>query len=121
MRIIQYQPFVHALHVPGSLLLLLALQLERWRFKGITSASLSGPLALHSLRRRLHRPFAIYLLIRCTNRTPTCLRTRLKHLLVPFTVAGLLLAAYFIPYLLQLPNNIKDYWTRAVHGRGRHR
>ena len=120
MRIIQYQPFVMLFMFLALYCFSLALQQERWRFKGITLGVAFWALSLFTHYDGVFiAPFAIYLLIRWYNQNADLpSRTRLKHLLVPFTVAGLLLAAYFIPYLLQLPNNIKDYWTERFTGEG---
>jgi hypothetical protein len=43
---------------------------------------------------------------------------RLKHLLIPFGISGLLLGAYFVPYLLRIPDNVIVYWSKRVSGYG---
>jgi len=116
MRIIQYQPFVMLFMFLALYCFSLALQQERWRFRGITLGVAFWALLLFTHYDGVFiAPFAIYLLIRWYNQNADLpSRTRLKHLLVPFTVAGLLLAAYFIPYLLNIPEETKAYWSGRI-------
>ncbi len=73
----------------------------------------------HGKHGILIAPFAFYLLVlwyRQNGHLPT--GKRLKHLLIPFGLGALLLAAYYVPYLLSLPDFIKAYWLERVTGEG---
>jgi 4-amino-4-deoxy-L-arabinose transferase-like glycosyltransferase len=120
MRIVQYQPFVILFSILTLYLFTLALQQERWKIRGIYLGVLCWTAALFSHYDGIFiAPFALYLLIRWYRQNSDLpARTRLKHLLIPFGVSALLLGAYFVPYLLSLPNNIKDYWTERITGEG---
>jgi 4-amino-4-deoxy-L-arabinose transferase-like glycosyltransferase len=119
-RIIQYQPFVIFFSFLTLYFFTLALQEERWKITGIYAGVFFWTAALFSHYDAVFiAPFALYLLIRWyTKNSDLAVGTRLKHLLIPFGVSGLLLAAYFVPYLLSLPDNIVVYWSKRVTGEG---
>jgi 4-amino-4-deoxy-L-arabinose transferase-like glycosyltransferase len=119
-RIIQYQPFVILFSFLALYFFTLALQEERWKISGIYWGVFFWTAALLSHYDGVFiAPFALYLLVRWYNKN-NALTTgiRLKHLLIPFGVSGLLLGAYFVPYLLQLPDNVIVYWSKRVTGLG---
>ena len=116
MRIVQYQPFVILFMLLALYCFTLALQQERWRFKGIYLGVLCWTLAIFSHYDGIFIAlFAVYLLARWYSQNKDLpSRARLKHLLIPFAISGTLLAAYFIPYLLGLSVSTKAYWTRRI-------
>ena len=120
MRIVQYQPFVILFSMLALYLFTLALQQERWKIRGIYLGVLCWTVALFSHYDGIFiAPFAFYLLYRWyTQNNDLPVRVRLKHLIIPFAISTLLLAIYFVPYLLSLPSNIKDYWTERITGEG---
>lgn len=119
-RIIQYQPFVILFSILTLYFFTLALQEERWKITGIYAGVFFWTAALFSHYDGVFiAPFAIYLLIRWyKENSDLTADMRLKHLLIPFGIGGLLLGAYFVPYLLQLPDNIVAYWSKRVTGQG---
>jgi len=120
MRIIQYQPFVILFSILALYCFSLALQQERWKIRGIYAGVFFWTAALFSHYDGIFiAPFALYLLVRWYRQNRDLpAGIRLKHLLIPFALSALLLTIYFVPYLLSLPNNIKDYWTERITGEG---
>lgn len=120
MRIVQYQPFVILFSILTLYFFSLALQEEKWKVNGIYAGVLFWTAALFTHWDGVFiAPFALYLLIRWyiqNNDLPTT--TRFTYLLIPFIVSGFLLAAYYVPYLISLPNNIVDYWNERITGEG---
>lgn len=119
-RIIQYQPFVILFSFLTLFFFTLALQKERWKFTGIYAGVFFWTAALFSHFDGIFIvPFALYLLIRWyTKNSDLTVGTRLRHLLIPFGVSGLLLGVYFVPYLLRLPDNNIVYWSKRITGEG---
>ncbi len=118
MRIVQYQPLVLLFAILALYFFSLALFDETWQRMGIYAGMLSGSLALycHSDGAFI-APFAIYLLYRWYRRwdnLPTA--TRWKTLAVPAVLCALLVAAYYVPYLLSTPPGIQSYWLERVVG-----
>ncbi len=120
MRIIQYQPFVILFTILALYCFSLALDNERWRIRGIYLGVFFWTASLFTHYDGVFiAPFAFYLLIRWYAQNQDMpAGVRLRHLILPFAVSGLLLAIYFIPYLITLPENIKVYWTQRITGEG---
>jgi hypothetical protein len=117
-RIIQYQPFVILFSILTLYFFTLALQEERWKITGIYTGVFFWTAALLSHYDGIFiAPFALYLLARWYNKNSAMtVGIRLKHLLIPFGVSGLLLGAYFVPYFLSIPNNVIVYWSQRTTG-----
>ncbi len=120
MRIVQYQPFVILFSMLTLYSFSLAIEQPKWRIRGIYLGVLFWTAALFSHYDGIFiAPFAIYLLVRWYQHNADLPSgVRLKHLGIPFVIAALVLAIYFVPYLLSLPSNIKDYWTERFTGEG---
>jgi 4-amino-4-deoxy-L-arabinose transferase-like glycosyltransferase len=119
MRIVQYQPFVILFSVLTLYTFSLATQQPEWRLRGIYLGVFFWTAALLSHYDGIFiAPFAIYLLVRWYQRNADLpVGVRLKHLGVPFAIGALVLAAYFVPYLISLPSNVRDYLTGRVGGK----
>ncbi len=118
MRIVQYQPFVILFSIITLYFFTLALQQERWKIIGIYAGVFFWTAALFSHYDGVFiAPFALYLLIKWyLQNSDLTTRLRLKHLLIPFALGGLLLAAYYVPYLLS--NNILEQHAKRITGEG---
>jgi 4-amino-4-deoxy-L-arabinose transferase-like glycosyltransferase len=116
MRIVQYQPFVLLFSLLALYCFSLAGEDERWQRKGIYLGMLSTAAAIFAHYDGVFiTPFAAYLLYRWYRRwddLPPV--TRLKIIAVPAVLGVLLLAAYFIPYLLRVPAGIHEYWLERI-------
>jgi 4-amino-4-deoxy-L-arabinose transferase-like glycosyltransferase len=119
-RIIQYQGFVILFSMLALYCFSLALEQPRWKIRGIYAGVFLWTAAIFSHYDGIFiAPFALYLLIRWYRESSDLLpRERWKHLLIPLGICGLALAAYFVPYALSLPSNIKNYWTERITGEG---
>jgi 4-amino-4-deoxy-L-arabinose transferase-like glycosyltransferase len=120
MRIVQYQPFVLLFAILTLYCFTLALQEERWKIRGIYAGVFFWTAALFShYDGAMIAPFAFYLLwlwYKQPGDMPA--KVRLKHLVIPFALSGLLLAVYFIPYVFALPGRTKGYWAERITGEG---
>ena len=118
MRIAQYQPFVILFSILALYAFSLALQQERWRFKGIYLGVLFWVVSLFSHYDGIFfSPFAFYLLYHWYNQNsnlPT--KARLKHLVIPFATSVMVLALYFVPFILSFPDSNLDYWMVRMKG-----
>jgi hypothetical protein len=91
---------------------------ERWKIRGIYLGVAAWTAALFSHYDGVFfAPFALYLLWRWyTQNADLPMGARLKHLAVPFAFSAIVLAVYFIPYLLSLSEATSDYWIQRIAG-----
>jgi len=120
MRIAQYQPFVILFSVLTLYAFSLAVEQEGWRLRGIYLGVLFWIAALLSHFDGVFiAPFAIYLLVRWYRQnTDVLAREHIRHLVIPLAFGALVLAIYFIPYLLSLTGRITNYWIGRITSEG---
>ena len=118
MRIVQYQPFVMLFSILALYCFARAGQDERWKVKGIYAGFLAGAAGIFAHYDGVFiAPFAIYLLYQWYQHWEDLPKaTRWRTLVVPAALSALLLAAYFVPYLIRLPIGIQDYWAERFTG-----
>jgi 4-amino-4-deoxy-L-arabinose transferase-like glycosyltransferase len=119
MRIAQYQGFVILFSILTLYSFSLAVHEPKWRIRGIYVGVFFWTATLLTHYDGIFiAPFAIYLLVRWyRGNAELPVGVRLKHLAIPFAISALALAAYFVPLLLSLSSNTKDYWTGRITGK----
>lgn len=120
MRVAQYQSFVILFSILTLYSFSLALQNRRWKYIGIYTGVVSWTAALLTHYDGIFiAPFALYLLYRwysLNSNQPH--QRRIKHIALPFALGALVLAIYFVPYLLSLTSSTKIYWAERIAGEG---
>lgn len=112
-RIVQYQSFVMLFIVLTLYFFTLALTSEKWKIKGLYFGFASWALAILAHYDGVFiAPFAFYILFRWFKEN----RTLLKHLVASMIVSGLMLAAFYIPFILTLSQATLDYWGNRLDG-----
>ena len=113
-RIAQYQSFVILFCVLALYLFSLALNCDGWRYKGIYLGAVAWALALLAhYDAVLIFPYALYLVIKWYKKHP---QNALKHLAFASVVPGLLLSAFYIPFVLSINPATKEYWADRLSG-----
>lgn len=119
MRFVQYQPFVILFSVLTLCCFSLALQ-PKWSKSGIYLGVLFWTAGFLSHYDAIFiSPFALYLLLNWYKKNtdqPPLLRVR--HMIIPFALGGLILAIYFVPYLISIPSGTTNYWMLRLTGQG---
>jgi 4-amino-4-deoxy-L-arabinose transferase-like glycosyltransferase len=117
-RIVQYQSLVILFSVLALYSFSQALKSRRWAKAGIYAGFLFWVVAILAHYDGIFiAPAAIYLLVRWyTSQTGLPIRARLKHLLIPAALSGLLLGMFFIPYFLELGDRTMQYWLERITG-----
>jgi len=118
MRIVQYQPFVILFSLLTLYAFSLAIEQPKWRIRGIYLGVLFWTATLFTHYDGIFiAPFAIYLLVRWYRRNADLpVQVRLKHLGLSFALGALVLAVYFVPYLISLPSTVTSYWHWRITG-----
>jgi 4-amino-4-deoxy-L-arabinose transferase-like glycosyltransferase len=119
-RIVQYQSFVLLFCCLALYAFSLAIQEARWKTWGIYTGLFFWALALFTHYDGIFiAPFAIYLLYRWyACRTDLSPASRLKHLILPAAVLGLLLAAFYLPLFASTSAQTQSYWLKRLSGGG---
>ena len=118
MRIVQYQPFVILFSVLALYAFSLALKFERWKITGIYLGIFSWALALLTHYDGIFiAPFVAYLLYRWNSKfTDIPNRTKFKHLILSGLGGALLLASFYVPFILSVSESTLEYWTNRTSG-----
>jgi len=112
-RIVQYQPFVMLFSIAALYAFSLAIKQERWKVAGVYTGMLLWALALLTHYDGIFiAPFAAYLLYRWyTAHSEMPGSSKIRHLIACGTLAGLLLAIFYLPFLFSVSAGTKDYWS----------
>ena len=110
-RIVQYQPLVMLFSIAALYAFSLAIAQERWKVTGIYLGMVLWALALLTHYDGVFiTPFAAFLLYRWyTARSETANPSKIKHLVASGTLAGLMLASFYFPFLFSISTGTKDY------------
>jgi 4-amino-4-deoxy-L-arabinose transferase-like glycosyltransferase len=119
-RIIQYQPLVILFSVLALYCITLALDSPRWSISGLYLGMFFWAAAILSHYDGVFiAPFALYLLGRWyAANTEIPATSRRRHLVVSAGLGVLLLAAFFIPFFIELRNSTIEYWLLRFTGEG---
>jgi 4-amino-4-deoxy-L-arabinose transferase-like glycosyltransferase len=115
-RIVQYQPFVILFSILSLYLFSLALEQDKWKITGMYAGMLSWALALLSHFDGIFiAPFVAYILYRWYKKYSDLSKlTRIKHLIISSAICGLLLSAFYIPFLFSISEETKSYWSIRI-------
>ena len=112
-RIVQYQAFVMFFMVLALHMFSLAVKQEKWKIKGIYLGFLFWALSILSHYDGVFiAPFAFYLLGVWFSQN----KNLAKHLFGAGALAGLLLAVFYVPFVLSISIATKDYWLNRLSG-----
>jgi 4-amino-4-deoxy-L-arabinose transferase-like glycosyltransferase len=107
-RVIQYQSFVILFMILALYMFTLARKAEAWKVKGLYLGFIFWSLAILSHYDGLFiAPFALYLL------WP---RLKDKHLWFSIAISGLMLAAFYIPFVFYISQGTMAYWQGRLEG-----
>lgn len=117
-RIVQYQPFVILFSVLALYAFSLALKFERWKIAGIYLGIFSWALAILTHYDGIFiAPFVAYLLYRWNSKfTDIPNRTKFKHLILSGLGGALLLASFYVPFILSVSESTLEYWINRTSG-----
>lgn len=115
-RVVQYQPLVILFSLLALYGFTLAVQENGWRTKGLYLGMISWALAILTHYDGVFiAPFAAYLLLLWYRKEPDQpVSARLKGILVPGVLAGLLVAAYYVPLLVSVWGSKQSYWAERL-------
>ena len=115
-RIVQYQSFVMLFSISALYSLSIAVEQEKWKLKGLYLGLLLWTAAILSHYDGVFiAPFAAYLLYQWfTKNNYLSKNQKIKHLLIISAVAGTLLAIFYIPFLLNVSEDTKSYWSSRL-------
>lgn len=115
-RVVQYQPLVILFSLLALYGFTLAVQEQGWRTKGLYLGMISWALAILTHYDGVFiAPFAAYLLVLWYRKDPDLpVSARLKAILVPGALAGLLVAAYYAPLLVSVWGSKQSYWAERL-------
>ncbi len=118
MRIVQYQPFVILFSVLALYAFSLALNFERWKNTGIYLGVVAWVLAILTHYDGVFiAPYAAYLIVRWYRKySEVAAGKKLKHLILAGLVGGILLASFYIPFLLSVSDSTLEYWINRTAG-----
>jgi 4-amino-4-deoxy-L-arabinose transferase-like glycosyltransferase len=107
-RIMQYQSLVILFMILALYLFSLSSKSERWKVKGLYIGFIFWALSILShFDGVLIAPFALYFLIP---------RLKDKHLWLSMIIPGLMLAAFYIPFVIYLGDLTRSYWEARLQG-----
>lgn len=112
-RIAQYQSFVMLFSISSLYAFSLALMKDKWKVKGIYIGVLLWAAAILSHYDGVFiAPFAGFILYRWFTETLTLPRTaRITHLVLSFSILGLLLLLFYLPFLFSVTEGTRSYWS----------
>lgn len=107
-RIIQYQSLVILFMVLALYMFSLSAKLDRWKVKGLYIGFIFWALSILSHYDGIFiAPFAFYFLYP---------RLKEKHFWLSLIAPGLMLAAFYIPFVFSISDATKIYWLRRLKG-----
>jgi hypothetical protein len=117
-RIVQYQSFVIFFSVLALYLFSLAIKAPGWRVAGLYLGMLFWALSVLSHYDGIFiAPFVLYLLWEWTKRYPEYKkRVKWVHLCLAGGLFVLILAAFYVPFLLNISEDTKAYWLKRISG-----
>lgn len=123
-RIVQYQSFVILFMVMTLYYFTQALTKETYRIKGIYFGFICWALSILSHYDGVFiAPFAFLLLYRWYKlQTPESTesaitnKVKLRHLAISLVISGLMLAAFYIPFIVTLSEETLGYWEGRISG-----
>ncbi|HSX39086.1 MAG TPA: glycosyltransferase family 39 protein [Candidatus Saccharimonadales bacterium] len=113
-RIVQYQSLVLLFAVLTLYFLSKSVTDPKWKITGIYLGFISWALCILAHYDGVFiAPFAFYLLIKwfLQNRRD---KTSIKHLIISLVVSGLMLAAFYIPFVVAISKATLEYWNSRL-------
>ena len=121
-RIVQYQSFVILFMILALFMFSLSVKKEKWRVKGIYFGFIFWAISIPSHYDGVFiAPFAAYFLFNWVKSYVLPVETRftyLKHLFLALIISGVMLASFYIPFLLHISDATKSYWQGRLEGTG---
>jgi 4-amino-4-deoxy-L-arabinose transferase-like glycosyltransferase len=118
-RIIQYQSYVLLFMVLALYLFSLASVDEKWRIKGIYLGFIAWAISILAHYDGIFiAPFALFLLYRWYKSSGFSLKQAALHLSSSAVLGGVLLAAFYIPFVFSISEETRSYWMGRLEGTG---
>lgn len=119
-RLVQYQSFVILFSILSLYFLSLSLKSARWRVFGLYVGMACWAIALLAHFDGIFiAPFALYLLYRWIIEADSsrAKSSKLPHLIGSLALFSLILACFYIPFLLSISDSKLSYWTKRIGGK----
>jgi 4-amino-4-deoxy-L-arabinose transferase-like glycosyltransferase len=119
-RIVQYQGFVMLFAVLALYFFSLSIKRSNWPRWGVLLGFISWALSILSHYDGVFiAPFAAYLLFQWWRSAQMDTKTKIRIMTASLLVSGVMLATFYVPFVLSLSDSTLNYWTTRINGEGR--
>ncbi len=116
-RIAQYQSFVILFSVLALYMFSLALNSAKWRIAGLYYGMVFWALSLLSHYDGIFiLPFVLFVLWKWLKLEGITQKTKLLHIFLAGAVCGVILALFYLPFVLSLTSSTLEYWEDRLEG-----